>query len=262
MEFQDKHILITGGSSGIGKALLAEFIERGCRNLAIVGRDQEKLEAVAGEYRDAEILTLQGDVAQVEDLNRIVTVLSEKWGVLDILVNNAGVVSAGLLENMSDEDIISQVNINVTGVLLLTRKCLPLLQKSKGGALIGVSSGLGYIANPFYSVYAATKAAVRQFSDAMRRELHQYPIHVMTIYPTATDTPMMTNAAVDNMDDPAMVARESVDGLVMGKINVIFGGEQRLDDIRTNFLDPLKMDEKSISRYEELKERTAKHRAM
>ncbi len=262
MDFSNKVILITGGSAGIGKSLLSEFIRRGARNLVIVGRDAGKLAKTAGQFEENRVLTVQGDVSIAADLERIVGKVRDQWGRLDILVNNAGVVSAGLLEEMSDEDVIDQVRINLTGVLLLTKKCLPLLEKSSEGAIINVSSGLGYIANPFYSVYAATKAGVRQFSDAMRRELHAWPVHVMTIYPTATDTPMMTNAKVGNMDDPDEVARRSVDGLLAGEINVIFGGEQRIEDIRTNFLDPEKMDEKSISRYEELKERTKNHRAM
>ncbi len=262
MNLKNKKILITGGSEGIGNSLLREFINRGATDLAIVGRREGPLQRAANEFPNANIITVPGDVSRVEDLDNIVHTIANAWGGLDILVNNAGVVSAGLLEDMTDNDIINQVNINVTGVLLLTKKCLPLLQKSHEGAIINVSSGLGYIANPFYSVYAATKAAVRQFSDAMRRELHAYPIHVMTIYPTATDTPMMTNAKVGSMDNPDEVARESVEDLLNGEINVIFGGEQRKKDIQTNFLEPREMDKKSISRFDELKERTKNHRAM
>lgn len=262
MEFKSKKILITGGSAGIGKALVDEFIIRGATHIAIAGRREEPLNKVARQYPEIDLLILRGDIGKPEDISKMVTKVQESWGELDILINNAGVVSAGLLRDMTDEDIINQIQINVTGLILLTKKCLPLLEKSKEGALVNVSSGLGYIANPFYSVYAASKAAVRQFSDAMRRELHAYPLHVMTIYPTATNTDMMTNAKVDNMDDPKMVAQKSVDGLISGEINVIFGGDQRLKDIETNFLEPRKMDEKSISRYQELRERTANHRSM
>ena len=148
-------------------------------------------------------------------------------------------------------------------MILLTKKCLPLLRKSDEAAIVNVSSGLGFIAWPFYNVYAATKAGVRQFSDAIRRDLFQFPIHVMTIYPTATDTPMMTNANMPyQMDDPNMVARISLDGLENGEINVIFGGEQRLRDIETNFKHPKEIDRKAEERYDELKKRTSEHRAM
>src|SRR5690606_24198830 len=126
---------------------------------------------------------------------------------------------AGFLEEMTDKDIIDQININVTGLILLTKKSIGLLKKSKGGAIVNISSGYGYIAMPFYSVYAATKAAVAQFSDAMRRELYQYPLHVMTVYPSATDTGMMATAIVENMDSPESVAKASVVGLIQEEIN-------------------------------------------
>ena len=260
--FDDKYICITGASAGIGKSFLAEFISRGARHVAVVGRRAEKLEALRQEWPDVEFLLIPGDIGKPDDVSRIAGTIEEYWGCLDILVNNAGVVSAALLDEMRDEDIISQININLTGLILLTKKCLPLLKKSDEAALVNVSSGLGFIARPFYNVYAVTKAGVRQFSAAMRRELKDYPIHVMTIYPTATDTPMMKNAKVGEMDDPDDVAGRSIEGLTKGEIDVIFGGEKRVEDIQTDFLEPLVMDQKIAGQFEALRERTTNHRAM
>lgn len=263
MDLSEKKILVTGGSKGIGKSLVKEFVNRGARDIAIMARGAESLKATAEEFHHENIITIKGDIASTADLDKATEVLQKKWGKLDILVNNAGVVSAGLIEEVSDEDIINQVNINLTGVILMTKKVLPLLKKSSDGAIIQVSSGLGYIAQPFYSVYAATKAAVRQFSDAMRRELHAYPLHVMTIYPTTTDTPMMVNAKVSKtMDSPDEVARRSIEGLLNKELNVIFGGEQRLEGIETNFHHPEDIDRRSIENFEAYRERTANHRAM
>ncbi len=262
MKLKDKHILITGGSAGIGKALLKEIVNRGGNKIAVVARNQAKLEALKAEFSDIDLVTISGDVSSPKDLDKVISEIDNRWGALDILINNAGVVSAGALEDISDEDIINQVSINLTGPILLTKKCLPLLKKSKEGAIVNVSSGLGYIAWPFYNVYAATKAGIRQFSDALRRDLYQYPLHIMTIYPTATETPMMENAMVDNMDNPDMVARVSMDGLINKEHNVIFGGEQRLIDIELNHSQPEVIDKKAIERFEALKKRTQKHRAM
>jgi short-subunit dehydrogenase len=262
MNFTDKKILITGGTAGIGKALLNEFAKRGGQRFAIMARDASRFEALRAEFPQAELKCIQADVSKTSDLDNAVKRLEEEWGVIDILVNNAGVVSAGLLEKISDEDIINQININLTGLILLTKKCLPLLKKSEEGAIMSVSSGQGYIAMPFYSVYAVTKAGVRQFSDALRRELYEFPIHIMTIYPTSTDTPMMKTAKVGEMDSPEMVASKSIQGLLDGELNVIFGGKQRLEDIDTNFNDPKKMDEKAEDQFEALRERTETHRAM
>ncbi|MEJ2005830.1 MAG: SDR family NAD(P)-dependent oxidoreductase, partial [Cyclobacteriaceae bacterium] len=138
-----------------------------------------------------------------------------------------------------------------------------LLKKSDEAALINVSSGLGFIARPFYNVYAVTKAGVRQFSEAMRRELKDFQIHVMTVYPTATDTPMMKNAEVGKeMDNPDDVARISLDGLENKEIDVILGGEKRIQNVKKNFLNPLEMDEVIAGQFEALRERTKNHRAM
>ncbi|GHA56123.1 SDR family NAD(P)-dependent oxidoreductase [Pontibacter akesuensis] len=262
MDLKNKKVLITGGSAGIGKALIKELAARGVQDIAVVGRRREPLEALQSEFDNVNFLPIQGNVASVEDLDRVVSEVTETWGELDILINNAGVVSAGLLHEVSDEDVINQININVTGLILLTKKALPLLQKSEAGAIMNVSSGYGYIAMPFYSVYAATKAAVGQFSDAMRRELHQYPLHVMTVYPSATDTDMMKTAVVGDMDSADDVARAAVEGLLNKEINVILGGKQREEQIKTNFLEPQKIDEFAVANFAALRERTLKHRSM
>lgn len=262
MDLKDKKIFITGGSAGIGKSLVKEFSERGVKDIAVMGRRQEPMEQLQNEFPEIDLLLIQGDISKVTDLENAMQQISQKWKGLDILINNAGVVSASLLSELSDDDIINQININLTGLILLTKKALPLLKKSEDGAIINVSSGLGYIAMPFYNVYAATKAGVKQFSDAMRRELFQYPIHVMTIYPTATATPMMDKAKVNKMEDPDDVAKRTVELLIKKEINVIFGGEQRIKDIHTNFNDPKEMDRIAQERFEALRERTEKHRAM
>lgn len=262
MDLKNKKVLITGGSVGIGKSIIAELVKHGVQHIAVVGRRKEPMEALKAEFSSVNFLIIQGNVSEVEALDKVVRTVSEEWGELDILINNAGVVSAGLLTNLSDHDVINQININVTGLILLTKKALPLLQKSKEGAIINMSSGYGYLAMPFYSVYAATKAAVGQFSDAMRRELYQYPLHVMTVYPSATDTDMMKTAVVANMDTADDVAKATIEGLFNKEINVILGGKQREEQIKLNFLEPKKVDEIAIANFETLRERTENHRSM
>ena len=258
----NKKILITGGSAGIGKALIDELLKLGPQEIAVIGRKKDLLEKLKEEFPSANFLLIQADVSNSQNLDKAVDRLKEEWGHLDILINNAGVVSAGLLSDLSDDDIIQQINVNLTGLILLTKKSLPLLKKSSEGAIINISSGYGYIAMPFYSVYAATKAAVRHFSEAMRRELHQYPLHVMTVYPSATDTNMMKTAEVEKMDSPAEVAKQTIKGLTAKDIEVILGGEERKKQINLNFNDPKKMDELAIANYEALEKRTHKHRSM
>jgi short-subunit dehydrogenase len=262
MDLNNKKVFITGGSAGIGKSIISQLVERGVKNIAVFGRKKEPMEQLKTEFGQANFVIHQGDVSKPEDLEKAVSSIKQEWGELDILINNAGVVSAGLLSEQSDEDIIQQINVNLTGLILLTKKMLPLLKESKQGAIINVSSGYGYIAMPFYSVYAATKAAVGQFSDAMRRELHKHPLHVMTVYPSATDTNMMKTAEVGNMDTPEEVAKATIEGLLSKEINIIVGGAEREEQIKLNFNDPKKMDQYAIDNYENLETRTRNHRSM
>lgn len=262
MKLSEKKILITGGSAGIGKALIEELSMKGVTDIAVMGRTAGKLDLLEEQFPSVSFLKIQGDVSQLADIKNAGETVRMEWGALDILINNAGVVSAGLLDEISDEDIIDQVNINITGLILMTKYFLPLLKESSEGALINISSGLGYIAMPFYSVYAATKSAVKHFSEAMRRELSEYPIHVMTIYPTATDTDMMKSAKVDGMDSPEKVARATIGGLINKKIEVILGGQQRIDTVQTNFEEPLQVDKKVAEKFESLRKRAEHHRSM
>jgi len=263
MELTKKKIFVTGGSAGIGKALIEELSGHGVKDIAIMGRTAEKLDELEKQFSGIRFIKIQGDVSNLDDIKNAVKTLKNEWGALDILVNNAGVVSAGLLEEISDEDIISQVNVNVSGLILLTKHLLPLLKKSSEGALINVSSGLGYIGMPFYSVYAATKAAVKHFSEAMRRELADYPLHVMTVYPTSTDTDMMKTARVDRtMDSPENVARSTLEGLLREDIEVILGGDKQKHMVQTNLEEPLKIDKKVREQYESLRKRAKHHRSM
>lgn len=262
MELKNKKVLITGGSAGIGKAIVSHLVKHGVQHIAVVGRRKEPLEALKTEFKPVNMLTIQANVSEVEDLDSVVATISQDWGALDILINSAGVVSAGLLAEQSDEDVIGQINTNLTGLVLLTKKTLGLLQKSKEGAIINISSGYGYIAMPFYSVYAATKSAVGQFSDAMRRELYRYPLHVMTVYPSATDTNMMKTAVVNKMDSAEDVASATITGLINNETNVIMGGKEREDHIKLNFMEPEKIDQFAAANFEALRERTRNHRAM
>lgn len=263
MKLANKKVFITGGSAGIGKSIIEELVNYGVNEIAVLGRSLEKLQALENQFPSVDFLTIQGDVSDLNDIREAVNIVNEKWNALDILINNAGVVSAGLLEEISDEDIVSQININLTGLILLTKYLLPLLKESPEAAILNVSSGLGYIAMPFYSVYASTKAAVKHFSEGMRRELLNYPIHVMTVYPTATDTDMMETANVDReMDSPQEVAKASIKGMLDKEIEVVLGGQKRKDQIQTNFQNPLKVDNNLKEQFDSLKTRAETHRSM
>ena len=262
MNFAVKRILVTGGSSGIGKALVRELYQRGARWFAVIGRDPAKMQVLKSEFPEAELFLLNADLAEPKAAAMSIEQLKERWDSLDILINNAGVVSAGPLEDIPDGDIVAMQNINVTSLILLTKHALSLLKQSQEAAVINISSGLGLIGMAFYTPYAATKAAVRQFSEALRRELNSNTLHVMTVYPTATDTPMMQSVNASGMDSPDTVAEKVIEGLMNKAIEVVMGGERMLENRRLNFEAPLTLDEKLRGNYEAMRQRAAGHRSM
>ncbi len=262
MNFTGKKVLITGGDKGIGKELTKGFIKKGVSHIAIMSRSLSGFSELESNHPDVEFIGIKGDMSSIDDLKDLVKQIENSWGSIDILVNNAGVVSAGELETILDEDIVTMIQVNLTGAILLTKYSLPFLLKSDAPTVINISSGLGLIGMPFYGVYAATKAGLKQFSDSLRREYAPQNLNVICVYPTATDTDMMTSSGRENMDSPTMVAQESIAALERGDINIVFGGLQREKDALFNFAHPEKMDQSIAEKYEELKESTQDHRAM
>ncbi|TLP75466.1 SDR family NAD(P)-dependent oxidoreductase [Maribacter sp. ACAM166] len=262
MQLEGKNVLITGGTRGIGKCMIQELVKGGVSKIAVIVRDQQNLKQLSQEFEGVKFLKIVGDVANIEVLRKAAARIEDKWGHLDILINNAGIVSAGPLEEIQDEDVYGQVAINLTAVLLLTKYCIPLLKSSKEAAVLNISSGLGLIGMPFYSVYGSTKAAVRQFSDSMRRELAPFNISVTCSFPTATDTDMMHKFKGREMDSPEFVAERSLKSLLNKESQVIFGGKERLNENRLNFEAPEEFDKKVAQNYEERKKASLDHKAV
>ena len=262
MKLEGKKVLITGGTRGIGKCMVQELVKNGVHQIAVIARDKKSLKNLSLEFEEVKFIRIAGDVADINVLREAAARIEDKWGTLDMLINNAGIVSAGPLEDISDEDLYDQVAVNLTAVLLLTKYCIPLLKSSEEAAILNISSGLGLLGMPFYTVYGSTKAAVRQFSDAVRRELAPDNIWVTCAYPTATDTDMMQKFKGREMDSPEMVARRSLEGVMNKELHVIFGGEERLKENILNFENPKKFDERVAANYEQRKEASLNHKAI
>jgi uncharacterized oxidoreductase len=169
------------------------------------------------------------------------------FGGIDVLVNNAGNVRAGRLEAIEESEVMAQVALNLTAPILLTRAALPSLRESDHGLVINISSGIGLIAMPFYATYAATKAGIAHFGEALRRELYGEGVHVLTVYPGATSTPMMESSKAGaaegfEYEPPESVADATVEAILDGSLTVVRGGQQRRDMIATNREDPSSVD--------------------
>jgi NAD(P)-dependent dehydrogenase (short-subunit alcohol dehydrogenase family) len=182
-----KVAVITGGSSGIGLAAAKKFVEEGAHAF-IMGRRQSELDKAKAEIGN-HVSTVQGDVANLSDLDRLYqTVKSEKGGV-DIVVASAGIVERVLTQDATPEHFDKTFGINARGVYFTVQKALPLLRK--GGSVVLVSSGLHLKGLPEHGTYAATKAAVRSFARTWAMELKDRGIRVNTLSPGPVETPII-----------------------------------------------------------------------
>jgi len=183
-------ILITGASSGIGSATAWLFAKEGYR-VVLVARRENRLEDLADRIclGGGQAIAVRTDVKNLEDINNLVQTALAVFGRIDILFNNAGFGRIDWLEGLAPgDDIQSQIQVNLTGLILLTQAVLPHMIERRSGHIINMSSVAGLLAMPTYSVYAASKFAVRGFSEALRREVAVYGINVSAIYPGAVDT--------------------------------------------------------------------------
>jgi len=183
-------ILITGASSGIGAACARLFASHGYR-LSLAARRSDRLEALAKEIQQVggEVLTVTADVSNLDEIYRLLEVTLERFGQIDVLINNAGFGRLNWLEKLNPiEDIEAQLKVNVLAVVQMSRAVLPHMIERRAGHIINMASIASYIATPTYSVYAASKHAVRGFTDSLRREVSVHGIYVTGIYPGAVRT--------------------------------------------------------------------------
>jgi short-subunit dehydrogenase len=188
-------IIITGASSGIGEATARQFSRAGyC--LVLAARRVERLQALADELNKmgVEVLVVPTDVCRIEDIENLVKSTLDCFGRIDVLFNNAGIGRFNWLEGLAVDDIDNLIRINLIGVIYSTRAVLPHMIERRAGNIINMLSVAGLIGSPTYSIYAASKFGVRGFTEAVRREVSIFGIHVSGIYPGAVDTEFATHA--------------------------------------------------------------------
>ena len=173
----------------------------------------------------------------------------------------------GILERAAEDEIRGMIEVNLLAPILLTRKALPLLRASGDAMIVNVSSGIALVGAPFYATYATTKAGIARFGESLRRELLDEGIHVMTIYPGATDTPMMTtNKAGANLgfgrETPETVAEALVEGMEKQSLDIVRANEKRVEMIKANRDQPEAVDEKFHVMKDQLEEAVSGHRSM
>jgi NAD(P)-dependent dehydrogenase (short-subunit alcohol dehydrogenase family) len=191
--------LVTGGSSGIGLAIARMLRDEGYE-LTLASRTKEKIEAAAAELG---ALAVAADMAQEGDCVRVVAEHRARYGGLDVLVNSAGIGIAGTVESLQAKHIDLQLNINLRGLLLVSREAIPLLKESRGW-IVNLASIAGTTPTPGLTVYGATKAAVIALTRSQNAELDGDGVRAVAICPGFVDTPMAewSGLAADEMIQP------------------------------------------------------------
>lgn len=183
---RDKVVVITGGSSGIGKALAETFGKNGSRIL-ITGRKIEPLRETEAYLRELniDVYSFQSDVSKEEDNQRMAEEATKHFGTIDILINNAGITMRALFEEVDLEVVKRVMDINFYGSLYATKYCLPQIIKNKG-SVIGISSIAGFRGLPGRVGYSASKFALQGFLEVLRTEMLYKGVHVLTACPGFT----------------------------------------------------------------------------
>jgi NAD(P)-dependent dehydrogenase (short-subunit alcohol dehydrogenase family) len=195
MRLANKTAIITGGGSGIGQACAWAFYQEGA-NVVLFGRREDKLKETAQEL-GSRALTVQGDMTQSEDLDRLVQETRSKYHRIDILVNSAGLFQGAPLHEISDEQYDEMMDINMKAVFRLTQRVLPVMMEQKSGSIIHISSILGIIAVPQVAAYNISKGALNQFSRSIAVEYGSYNIRSNSICPGLINTDMTADLMKD-----------------------------------------------------------------
>ena len=251
MNLEGKRVLITGGSSGIGYAIAEAMLAKGAK-LVITGRRANVLQQAKEKLQPCGFIeAVAADVGTEEGRKATLAFALEKLGGLDVLINNAGGVRAGRLEDTSEAEIRAMIEVDLVAPILLTRSALPALRVSGDALVINVTSGIALVAAPFYATYAGVKAGLAKFGESLRRELKGEGVHVLTVYPGATDTPMMSsNRAGPELgfvrESAGAVADAVLNGIQNDVFEVIRGGEARSKMIALNREDPAALDKRFL----------------
>ncbi len=239
MHVHRKVVVVTGASSGIGRATALAFAKMGAR-IVLASRNDEALQAVASEIAASgiEVLPVRTDVTREEDCKNLIDKAINRFGTLDILVCNAGISMRALFAEVNLDVIHTLMDVNFWGTVYCTKYALPHLLKS-GGSLVGVISVAGHVGLPGRTGYSASKFAVRGFLESLRTENLKKGLHVMIVAPGFTAT-NIRNAALNAggkpqgespRDEQAMMSAEKVAG------HILSGVARRKNNIVLTFVE-------------------------
>lgn len=219
--FTDKVVVVTGGTDGIGKALVETLLNMGAK-VATCGRNHDKLYLLQSQFPSAPLHTMVADVSSENDCRRFIETTIKVFGGVDILINNAGISMRAILKDVSLDAIRKVMDINFYGAVYCTKYALESIIERKG-TIVGVSSIAGYRGLPGRSGYSASKYALQGWLEAVKTELLHDGVHVMWVCPGFT-TSNIRNAALNKdaeshgetpMDEGSMMSADECAGHIL-----------------------------------------------
>ncbi len=192
MDFTGKSVLVTGGTRGIGRAIVEAFAEAGARVAFTYRSSSDQAEALRArlEEQGVEALVFQGDAADAGAAQEAIDGVLEAWGRLDVLVNNAGITRDNLMLRMSEDDWDAVINTNLKSVFNFSKAAYRPMMKQRGGKIVNISSVVGVTGNPGQTNYAASKAGIIGFSKSLAKELGRRGITINVVAPGYVETDM------------------------------------------------------------------------
>jgi 3-dehydrosphinganine reductase len=192
-----QHVLITGGSSGVGLAIARQCAAGGAR-VSLVARDESRLAAAKASLASAAgpVFTASADVSDKAAILAAIRAAEQAQGPVDVLVTSAGTARPGYFEEVPLAEFERSMAVNYLGTVYAVRAVVAGMRERRRGSIVLLSSGVGLVGIPGYSPYAPTKFAVRGLAETLRVELGRFGIHVLVVYPPDTDTPQLEEEAV------------------------------------------------------------------
>jgi short-subunit dehydrogenase len=244
-----KYALITGGTSGIGAAFADQLAQKGL-NIVLVARRQNLLQTKASELTQKykiDVKTIQADLTKTEDFDKVFKT-SENLEI-GLVIACAGMENHGLFTKIDSQKLISEIQLNVTSLMVITHHFAQKMVPRKRGGVLLVSSIIGHMPNPYFSNYAGTKAFVVNFGTSLNGEMKKHNIDVTVLSPGPTNTPMVEGMNVDmtkfpmTMHQPEYTAKIGLDAL--GKKPVVIPGFKNAMMVKMSNIIPYKIAIKS-----------------
>ena len=210
MEIKDSVVIITGASSGIGRATAKNLASAGAK-VVLSARSEDELNELRSEIENdgGKALVVTADVTKREDLDNVVSKTLSEYGTVDTLINNAGLMPLSYVKKLKTDEWEKMVDVNLKGVLNGVAAVLPTLTENKKGNIVNISSMAAHSYFPGGAVYCATKAAVKMFSEGLRKELApKYGINVTSIEPGAVATSLFETITDEDIKEEMQQMKE------------------------------------------------------